>query len=243
MRRMKLGIFIVAVSCLFASAAGAAGADRADAIERHRRAYELDSDPAHLVAIAHEHRRAGEAREALGYFCSYLYVDAAGPLADEASANARALSAQLGNPTQSDHDACSTRPPASRPAPVTTTVDTLAGVAATPPRISKREVAGLITFGGCLASLGLALVEARRLVEIRDDMRTNAPGTNLDALADRESSAGLRQKLFLGVGGAALITGGILYVTGRADRKRAERAMVAPTLTKGGGGLAVSGRF
>lgn len=240
MRRMKLGIFIVAVSCLFASAARA---DRAGAIERHRKAYELDSDPVHLVAIAHEHRRAGDAREALGYFCSYLYVDAAGPLADEASANARALSAKLGNPTQSDHDACSTRPPASRPAPVTTNVDMLAGVAATPPRISKREVAGLITLGGCVASLGFALLEARKLTEIREDMRTNAPGTNVGALADRESAAGLRQKLFLGIGGAALITGGILYVTGRADRKRAERAMVAPTLTKGGAGLAVGGRF
>ena len=255
MARMKLGTFIGATLCLFASVAHATPSpseqaaarsrarDHAGAIELYRQAYELDSDPALLVRIAHEHRLAGDARQALAYFCSYMYVDAAGELADEASANARALAARLGNPAHSDHDACATKPAGSRPAPPPT-VDTLAtSVPARPPRITKREVAGLVTLGGSVASLGLALLEARRIQNLGEQIDANSPGTDLAVLEDRKDSAALRQKVFLVAGGATLITGGILYVTGRADRKRAERAYVAPSLTKNGGALVLGGRF
>ena len=240
---MKLGIFIAVGIAVSTSAAhgNSRRGDHAATIAQHREAYVLDSDPIHLVHIARAYRAAGNLREALAHFCSYIYVDAAGPLADEASANARALSAQLGNPTQSDRDACSPRSAASPPAAVAS-VDMLADVPP-PPRITKREVAGMITLGGSVASLGLALLEARELKNIRADQRASAPGTDQDALADRERSASLRQKLFLGAGGGALLTGGLLYVLGRNDRIRAERAYVAPSLTTRGGGLVLGGRF
>jgi hypothetical protein len=259
---MKLGLFIaVAMICLSSTAAHASpslveqavsrsrAGDRAGAIALYRKAYELESDPVLLVRIAHEHRRAGNNREALAHFCRYMYVDAAGALADEASTNARAISAELGTPTDSDHTACSLRPRASQPsttqATVTPPVDTLALVLASPPpSITKREIAGLITLGGTVASLGLSLLEARRIKDARADIAAaSAPGTNTDALIDRRDRAELHQKLFLAVGGATLLTGGILYVTGRAERKRAEQAYVAPSLTKGGAGLVLGGRF
>jgi hypothetical protein len=112
-----------------------------------------------------------------------------------------------------------------------------------PPRITKREVAGLITLGGSVAGLGLALLEARDLKATRADIDTAAPGTDLDALRDRERGTALRQKMFLAAGGVAMLSGGLLYVTGRNDRIRAERAYVAPSLTKHGGGLVLGGRF
>jgi hypothetical protein len=260
---MKLGLFIaVAMICLSSTAAQASpsladqaasrsrAGDRAGAIALYRKAYELESDPALLVRMAHEYRRAGNNREALAHFCRYMYVEAAGVLADEASTNARAISAELGTPTDSDHTACSSRPRASQAssaqaAPVAPAVDTLALVlAAPPPSITKREIAGLITLGGTVGSLGLSLLEARRIKEARADINAaSAPGTNLDALIDRRDGAELRQKLFLAVGGATLLTGGILYVTGRAERKRAEQAYVAPSLNKNGAGLVLGGRF
>ncbi len=255
---MKLGLFIVTAiglstaattnthadaSLVERAAVKSRARDHAGAVELYRKAYEAESDPALLVRMGHEYRLAGDAREALAYFCSYMYVDAAGELADEASTNARAIAGSLGNPTQSDHDACSTRPPASRGGTVKTSVSLLAEIDAPPPRITKREITGLALLGGTVATLGLALYEARKLMTIREDMAVNSSGAELAALQDRESSASLRQKLFLGVGGAALLTGGLLYVTGRNDRKRAERAYVAPSLAKGSGGLVVGRRF
>lgn len=234
---MKLGVFIMVSLCV----STIAHADHARAIERYRKAYEAESDPRLLVAIAHEYRKAGNVREALAYFCSYMYVDAAGERADEASDNARAISAKLGNPTQSDHEACSPRPPASR----ASSSDVLPFSQQVPPRISTREIVGLSGLAGSLAFLGLALYEARALTNLGEDMRAakNDPSVDFDALADREDSARLRQKLYLVAGGAALITGGILYVTGRNDRKKAERALIAPTVTKNGAGLVYGRTF
>jgi hypothetical protein len=220
---MKLGNFVVVVLCLslFLSHAGA------------------DDDPAELVRSAHAYRRAGNPEQALAHFCRYMYVDAAGPLADEASANARALAAKLGYPSDSDHAACSGRPRASQPDPVATVATPLPK----PPQITKREIVGLSLVGGSVASLGLALLEGGTLKDIGEDIQTTPPGSSLDALEARRDRASLRQKLFLIGGGVTLITGGILYVTGRNDRKRAERAYVAPSLVKGGGGVVLGGRF
>jgi tetratricopeptide (TPR) repeat protein len=254
---MKRVHFIAVAMCLLVSVAHATPslADRADspsrsrdhaaAVERYRKAYELDNNPIYLVRMAHAYRLAGDLQQALAYFCSYMYVDAAGGLADEASMNARALAAQLGNPTESDHQACTTKPGsnAAKPAP-RLTVDMLSDVLPQkPPRITKREVVGLVMLGGSVASLGLALLEGQQVKQLREKQDLNVPGTDLDALADRERSADLRQKLYLGAGGVTLITGGILYVLGRADRKRAERAYVAPSLTKNGSGLVLGGSF
>jgi hypothetical protein len=252
---MKLVAFIAVAMCLCTSVALASPSlvdqaearskarDHAGAIELYRQAYELESSPALLVRIAHEHRLAGDQRQALAYFCSYIYVDAAGELADEASHHARALAAKLGNPTQSDHDACATKPTKAQ-AVAPASVETLSEVVVQkPPRITKREIVGLSMLGASVASLGIALLEARRIDNITEEIDADAPGADLDALAARRDSAELRQKLFLVGGGATLITGGILYVMGRADRKRAERAYVAPSLMRNGGGLVLGGKF
>jgi hypothetical protein len=256
---MKLGVFIaVAMLCLFASvaiaspsladdaAARSRARDHAGAIELYRQAYELESYPIHLVRMAHEYRLAGDTRQALAYFCSYIYVDAAGELADEASANARAIAAKLGNPTDSDHEACATKPASAKKvaSATATNVDTIAEVVyRKPPRITKREIAGLSLLGGTLTSLGLALYEARKAEKLLQEMDANLPGADLDQLERQKDSAKLREKLYLGAAGVTMLTGGILYVLGRADRKRAERAYVAPSLLKNGGGLVAGGRF
>jgi hypothetical protein len=252
---MKLGVFIALAMCLLSSiafanpslaeqaAARSRARDHERAIELYRKAYEAESNPALLVRIAHEHRLAGDARQALAYFCSYIYVDAAGELADEASKHARAIAAQLGNPTDSDHEACETKAKAAPAAP-TGSIDMLSDVIVRkPPRITKREIAGITLLGGSLGALALALLESGTINDIREEIAANAPGTDLDTLRDRKSSAEVRQKLWLGAGGIVMITGGILYVTGRADRKRAEAAYVAPTLMKNGGGLVYGRKF
>lgn len=230
---MKLGTFIVAFVCAATPIASANSN-----IDRYRKQYEQESNPALLVSIAHEYRRTGEMREALAYYCSYMYVDAAGPLADEASDNARAISAKLGKPTQSDHEACSTRPPATRDEPKTVTTTVRPEL---PKSIYMREILGVTGLGVSLGMLGLALIEARDLQGIRDEM--DVKGADLDALAARERSTEMRQKMWLIGGGVVLIAGGISYVTGRNARKKAEAMYVSPTFTKGGAGLTAGRRF
>lgn len=227
------------------AAARSRAGDHEDAIELYRQAYELDSDPALLVRIAHELRLAGDTQQALAYFCSYMYIDAAGELADEASANARALAAELGNPTDSDHDACETKPkPAGGTIALASNPDVLSGpIVRPPPSITKREIAGLISIGGSIGCLGLVLFEAHEIKQLNAEIAEDRPGADIDALTHRKDNAALRQKIWLAAGGVALLTGGILYVTGRADRKRAERAYVAPRLTKHGGGVVLGGIF
>ncbi len=235
---MKLGLFIVASLC---AATITAHADHAAAIAQYRKAYERESDPALLIRIAREFRAAGDAREALSYFCSYLYVDAAGDLADEASTNALALSAQLGNATQSDHDACSWRQPATRPAAVLTYSEPNP-VLRVPP-ITKREVAGLTGLAGTIALFGLALYEGNQVIDFRNQQDDNVAGVDQNVLAAREHTAYTREMLFLAAGGAALITSGVLYISGRYDRHKAEQTLLAPTVHRGGGGLALGRRF
>jgi tetratricopeptide (TPR) repeat protein len=254
---MKLGVFIALAICVVSAAAAhaspseslveqAAARARAGnhvaAIELYRQAYEQESDPTLLVRIARELRMAGKPRDALAYFCSYLFVDAAGPLADDASQEARALSGQLGNVTDSDQKACSqgTRPAATV---ATHTVDMTETIPRPPPRITKREIVGLTGIGLSLTSLGLALYEARRVTDLTEQMNVKAAGTPLGVLEDRRDRASLHQKLYLAGGGVALLTGGLLYVLGRADRKRQERAYVAPSLTKNSGGIVLGGKF
>jgi hypothetical protein len=237
---MKLGLLVMSLLFVAASAARADSSrvDHAAAIEHYREAYAASADPALLVQIGREYRLAGNARDALAYFCSYLYVDAMGELADEASQNAREVAASLGNVAQSDHDVCS--------APTRTSQVALAPVLSAttiPPRITKREVAGLTVIGASIASLGIALFEAHKVTQIKEDIGVAHTNAELDALAERRDAASLREKLFLGIGGAALLTGSILYITGHADRMRAEKAYVAPSLTKNGGGLVLGGRF
>jgi hypothetical protein len=223
--------------------------DHAGALALYHEAYELDRVPEVLVQIARAHRQSGATRDALTFFCKYIYIAPAGELADEASSSARAIAAQLGKPTDSDREACATEAAPARRTAVALDeggdVDTIAAalVPPAPPRITKREIGGLVALGGALTSMGLAYRETREIAVIRHELAARGPGTDVEALVARDDAAQLRFKMFLGLGGVALVTGGILYATGRADRKRAERAYLAPSVTKHGGGVVFGGRF
>ena len=255
---MKWGTFIFAALCAASSshanadpaddallgraAARSAAGDHAGAIALYREAYGIASDPHLLTLIADEFRVAGKPREALQYYCSYMYVAAAGDDADLASQHARELSARLGKPVTTDHDACNDKAPAA--ATAVTGVDTLdVDLPLRSPSISKREIAGLSMLAAGLGGLGVALYEGSEVARVRAEQRQNDPTSDQDALQAEAASHILKQKLWLAGGGVTLLTGGILYVIGRNDRHKAEKAMIAPTANKNGGGIVVGRRF
>jgi hypothetical protein len=229
---MKRVFFVLAALCALSSIATGDDFDFAD-----------DGARQHITK-GHAKLRAGDLRGALSHFCTYMYIDAAGAFADEASLNARTISGKLGNPTQSDHDACEIRKPASdeERKPTATTMFDLS-VTQKPPIISKREVVGLGLVAASVVSLGLALREGGKVVDMRNEIDSQPAGVNLDALRAREDSAQLHQKLYLVGGGAALITGGILYVLGRRDRINANRTYVAPNIGRGMASVSLSRGF
>lgn len=251
---MKLGTFIVVALCVASTTASAesdftvraaaksAARDHKAAIELYRQAYEVESDPQILTLIADEWRALGNKREALNYYCSYMYIDAAGSQADHASEQARLLASMLGRTATTDREACDDKP-AQRPVSVTG-VDAIGTTLPPPPsRISNREIVGLSLLATGIGGLGMALYEGREVARVRGAQRVEDPTVDQDALADKAASHTMKQKLWLVGGGATLVTGGILYVLGRNDRLKAERAMVAPSLTKNSAGLTYGRKF
>ena len=232
---MKLGIFIVVIAC----AVSPALADPGARIESYRKAYGDSADPHLLVMIANEYRQAGEARDAVAYYCSYIFTAPAGDDADFASAQLHMLRPGA----ESDHDACTSAAPVTKPR----VVEIELAVPVVPAPITKREVAGLSVIALAAVSFGIALYEGeqvasdnRQLDALDPTQQHPASTRGLEARAAMHDS---RENWLLAGGGLALVTGGVMYLTGRHDRHRAEAAILAPTVSKSGAGMALSGSF
>jgi hypothetical protein len=118
---------------------------------------------------------------------------------------------------------------------------------------SGQRVAGLVVGGVGIAGIATGAVfaiksrsdnaEAEKLC--LDKGGTECPSPTEGALHTKFRDAALRERLYgfigFGVGGAALITGIVLYMT--ADDDTASAVNVVPLLTGDGGGLGLSGHF
>ncbi|HSN25382.1 MAG TPA: hypothetical protein VLT45_03830 [Kofleriaceae bacterium] len=232
---MKLGIFIAVLVCAVTPAL----ADSSARIESYRKAYGESADPHLLVLIANEYRDAGAARDAVAYYCSYIFTAPTGDDADLASEQLHALRPE----TDNDHDACK----AAQPVAKARVIEIVLPVPVVPAPITKREVAGIATMALAAVAVGFALYEGdqvssdNRQLDALDPTQMHPASTaNLEARAAMHQS---REMWALAGGGLALVTGGVLYLTGRHDRHKAEAAVLAPTLTKGGAGLTLGGAF
>lgn len=231
---MKLGVFIAAALCV----ASPAHADHLAMIEQYQRAYGETPDPHLLTMIANEYRDAGKPSEALAYYCSYIFIAPAGDDADYASAQVHTIKPGA----ESDHDACVAQKPVTA-----RNVDVLAALPAVPPKISKRELAGISTMLLGLGTFGLALYEGRQGDALHQKLAALDPSLPAPSWAastqSKETSYYNRQKWALAGGGALIVTGGILYLIGRHDRLKAEATLVGPSITKNSAGLTLSGKF
>jgi tetratricopeptide (TPR) repeat protein len=85
------------------------------AIELYKQAYDVVPTPILLSNIGSEYEQAKNRILALKYFCKYLDADPTGSNASYATAKAKALQIDLGNPITDDASVC--KPPAPPPAP------------------------------------------------------------------------------------------------------------------------------
>ncbi len=84
------------------------------AIELYKQAYDVVPTPILLSNIGSEYEQAKKPILALKYFCKYLDADPTGSNASYATAKAKALQIDLGNPVTDDASVC--KPPAPPPA-------------------------------------------------------------------------------------------------------------------------------
>ena len=211
--------------------------DHAGAIALYEQAYLTEPDPLLLPILASEYARAGLANDALHYYCQYLKVQPKGTQAAYATSQVIALRTQIGQPVSKDR-VCD--------APKPVRIDFV-----TPrrdkPGMSRREMAGIATAAAGIASLVASVAYGMEASSISNDIENqpvNEPWPDdIQALGARGQRYEDRSKLFLLAGGAALVTGGILYFTGRADRLSSEQAIITPTVSPDGAGISFARGF
>jgi hypothetical protein len=219
------------------AAAKSNAGDHAAAIALYTKAYVEEQDPQLLPILASEYRKAGMPEDALGSFCQYLAEQPKGPQAPYAATQVIAIRRERGQRV-SNTDVCAV------PQPVR--IDTVTPRKAKP-NMSKRELAGIASAAAGVAGLFAGVyygVEAR---SISSDITNHAPGeawpADIQDLEERGQRAERLQNTFLLLGSAALVTGGILYFTGRSDRMSSEQSVVTPTVSPGGVGISFARGF
>jgi tetratricopeptide (TPR) repeat protein len=85
------------------------------AIELYKQAFDIIPQPILLSNIGSEYEQDKKPVQALKYFCKYLDADPTGSNASYATAKAKALQIDLGNPPPDDASVC--KPPAPKPVP------------------------------------------------------------------------------------------------------------------------------
>jgi hypothetical protein len=145
-----------------------------------------------------------------------------------------------------------TAPDATEPSPAPALVGAQAPAAGSEPQVRSRfdipalTAAGIgVAFLGAGLTFGIFALKANNSIE-QDSRNGNPPPGNGIPFNVQTDSDGKRdqtlEEIFLGVGAAALVTGGILYVVGHSnERADATRARSQARVTVGAGASVVPG--
>lgn len=225
-------------SLLAEAAAKSNAGDHAAAIALYEQAYFADLDPSLLPILATEYRRAGLPQDAMDYFCHYLSTSPKGEQAAYSTAQVIAIRAELGQKGR----VCDAPPPMR-----VDFVTPRQKKPATKRGMSKREMAGIGAAAIGIASLTLGVhygLEARSISnDISNHPANQVWSDDIQEIEARGERAERLQNRFLIVGGAALVTAGVLYFTGRADRLASEKYVIAPAVTHDGAGISFARGF
>ncbi|MBA3502319.1 MAG: hypothetical protein M4D80_27075 [Myxococcota bacterium] len=227
------------IELLSEGAAKSNAGDHGGAIALYEQAYLYEPDALLLPILASEYARAGLPNDALHYFCQYLKVQPKGTQAVYATSQVIALRTQIGQPVSKDRVCDAPKPVRIDFVTPRRTRDK--------PNMSKREMAGIATAAVGAVSLIASVAYGLEASSISNELTNHPSNTpwqdNIQALEDRGQRYEDRSKLFLLVGSAALVTGGVLYFTGRADRVSSEKAIITPTLSPDGAGISFARGF
>jgi tetratricopeptide (TPR) repeat protein len=212
-----------------------------EAIKEFEAAYQYQDGPVYLFNLAQAHRRAGNDAKALELYRTYLRKAPDAPDRDQIERRIAALEKALADVGHRVDSLERASPPVEAPAPARRApppVLVTAAPAARPHQASGLAVAGLVTTVAGLAAVATGAVLAVR-VKHQSDEAAQAPV--FDPALDESARRTQRfESLFLGLGGAAVVTGGTLMVLGL---RSTQGTALAPRIDRRGVQLALIGRF
>ena len=216
---------------VLAEAAAHANAGRhPQAIALYQQVYARTGDHQLLPVLGVEYRRSGAQLEAVQHFCAYLTLVPTGDQAWFATNQVIAIRRELGETIDATNVCAPVVPRVYfRPLPAKKS-------------LSTRQRAAIASAAVGAASLGLAVYFNREASSISDDIAahpTNEPWpADINDVEARGMRAERRSLGFAAIGGAALITAGVLWVTGRESE-----TVIAPTVSSSGGGVTLMRGF
>jgi hypothetical protein len=219
-----------------------------ESIREYSEAYRLRDDPAILYNLGQAHRLAQHPGEALHFYKMYLTKVPDAPNRAEVETKIDALQRLLDEQRKTQNlPPASTLSPTAAPEPARVTARP--AKAPSPPMspASAKKVSGLVVGGVGVGLLAAGIAFGVLAKNTSDDLTRLASAHMFDY--DKQQ-AGKRDQLlegvFLGVGGAVVATGVVLYVLGHLDARHAERAhalTVTPSLGRSFAGVAAQARF
>ena len=199
------------------------------AIAIYEQLYRAEQDHTLLPIIAFEYRRAGAQLEAVQHFCSYLLIEPNGEHALFATRQVIEVRKELGEHVD----------PVRVCGPVPQRVDFAPTKQRSRPR-AKMAALGSAAIG--VASTSAALYFGFKAKGLSDQIASHDPSqpwpSNIQAIEDRGQSYERKELVFAGIGAAAFVTAGVLWLTGRETE-----TTIAPTFSSSGGGVTLARGF
>ncbi len=196
-----------------------------EALVAWERAYELSRLPALMFNIAQAYRLNGNCAKAIASYRTFVEL---APTSDERG-DAEALIREM-----SPCPAVVVTPPPSKPKPPS---ERAISPSANPGR-GKRIVGGVIAVGG-VGLVAVGVVFGSKAAALADEVKAACVVTCDFAMIGTKDADGRaaerNQFIFLGAGGAAIVTGSVLYFLGKRDG--ASTVAIAP---RGDGGAAIT---
>ena len=225
----------------------------AEAIEEFEKAYDLRPESIFLYNIAQSHRQNNSPQRAIFFYRRYLEAEPGAKNRAEIEQRMKEIQAQL-NAQTAIAPPPPTPPPPPAPPPVAQPIPAAAPVVAEPELVTRAHAepsqgtglglriagiaVGTVGIGGVVAGVFLAL-HGNTLHE-----QATKPGSPYDD-SKEQSSKTFRTLgwVCIGVGGAAVVAGGVLYFVGASSKPAPSSVAIAPFIAPGAGGAAISGRF
>lgn len=227
-----------------------------EAIEEFEKAYEMRSEPIFLYNIAQSHRQSNSPQRAIFFYRRYLEADPNVKNRAEIEKRIKDMETQLNAQKENSGATMTTAPgpaqpttpvptPTQQPVPVTAppSPDPVMNVQVAQPAESAHagrglRIVGLVTAGVGVAAVGAGIAFGLHASSLRDEAYK---GTYNDSKLQDSKSFRTLQWVSIGIGGAAVVTGGVLYYLG-LSAKDAPVAL-APIVAPGMGGAAIFGSF
>ena len=227
------------------------------AIELYKQAFEIIPQPMLLSNIGSEYESAKKPVLALKFFCKYLDADPTGSNASYATAKAKAIQIDLGNPPADDASVCKPPKPAEpAPLPPVAPAPTPTPAAGSETDSSEDHPGRTLEYaGGAAAAVGVAglvagTVFALKAKSLSDAINSHVSGPWPDQINgipikqwDIQGAAWNRDTYIFMIGGAVALGAGIgLFVYGHGQsptKTEAPSVSIVPTP----GGLAAFGQF